>query len=94
MKNAFNVKFYETLEKPQHTSKPSLIIIYYYYFLFSSYLELGAGAADLVDIGQRAAVVRRTGLRQTELLNLLELHLKATSKHTHVSKGAIAWKFI
>ncbi|TNN47488.1 hypothetical protein EYF80_042310 [Liparis tanakae] len=41
-----------------------------------SHLELGAAVADLVDVGQRA-VVLRPRLGQAELLHLLELHLVA-----------------
>lgn len=33
------------------------------------------GFSDLVDVGQRASVVRRPRLRQAQLLDLLELHL-------------------
>lgn len=51
----------------------------------SSYLELSVGVPNLVDIGQRTTIVRRTSLRQTELLDLLELHLMDTSKQmSHV----------
>lgn len=48
----------------------------------SSHLKLGAGVADLVDIGQRTSVVRCPSLRQTELLNLLKLHLRVKNKST------------
>lgn len=48
----------------------------------SSHLKLSAGVADLVDIGQRTSVVRCASLRQTELLNLLKLHLRVKSKST------------
>lgn len=48
----------------------------------SSHLKLGAGVADLVDIGQRTSVVRCASLRQTELLNLLKLHLRVKNKST------------
>lgn len=48
----------------------------------SSHLKFGAGVADLVDVGQRTSVVRCTSLRQTELLNLLKLHLRVKNKST------------
>lgn len=41
----------------------------------TSHLKFSAGVADLIDVGQRPSVVRRPGLRQAELLDLLKLHL-------------------
>lgn len=40
------------------------------------YLEISAGIADLVDVGQGTTVVLGTVLRQTELLEFLKLHLQ------------------
>lgn len=40
-----------------------------------TYLEVSAGLADLVDVGQGSAIVLGTVLRQTELLKLLKLNL-------------------
>lgn len=50
--------------------------------VMSSHLKLAAGVADLVDIGQRTSIVRCASLRQTELLNLLKLHLRVKNKST------------
>lgn len=51
----------------------------------TSHLKLGAGFANLVDVGQRASVVRRPRLRQAELLDLLKLHLLVKHKPARVS---------
>lgn len=40
------------------------------------YLEISAGIANLVDVGQRTPIVLGTVLRQTELLEFLKLHLQ------------------
>lgn len=50
-----------------------------------SHLKLGVALSDLVNVGQRAAIVRGPGLRQAELLDLLELHLYKV-KHTTRSR--------
>lgn len=44
------------------------------------HLKFSAGVADLIDVGQRASVVLRPGLRQAKLLDLLELHLSVKNK--------------
>lgn len=43
--------------------------------IVESHLKFSAGVADLIDVRQRASVVRRPCLRQTKLLDLLKLHL-------------------
>lgn len=53
-----------------------------------SHLKFSAGVADLIDVGQRASVVLRPGLRQTKLLDLLKLHLsvkRTTRTNTRLS---------
>lgn len=46
----------------------------------ASHLKLGASFANLVNVGQRASVVRRPRLGQAELLDLLKLHLPSKEK--------------
>ena len=56
-----------------------------------SHLKFSAGVADLIDVRQRASVVRRPCLRQTKLLDLLKLHLSVErgdkNKYTTVRKN-------
>lgn len=48
-----------------------------------SHLEFRAGVADLVDVGQRASVVRSPRLSQAKLLDLLKLHLPVKHTRSH-----------
>lgn len=53
-----------------------------------SHLEFRAGVADLVDVGQRASVVRSPRLSEAKLLDLLKLHLPVRQTQSHDLQAA------
>ena len=48
-----------------------------------THLEVVAGIANLVDVGQRSAIVWGPCLRQAKLLDLLKLHLPRQNRNTN-----------
>lgn len=69
--------------KPSRTCY--FVVVLYVSTVMRSHLKFGAGVADLIDVRQRASIVRRPWLRQTKLLDLLKLHL-SVKRATKINK--------